>query len=110
MGATESILGILGAVGIAWASTSRLSSTWSLVLIVVGVVLIALAMALVVGKLWSCERNLAKFQSLTTTCVVSSAIAANTIGVGSSGASIGGVSNLGTRARNTPVFATPGTR
>lgn len=68
MGAVESLVGLTGAVAVAWGATGRVDHSWSVVLLIIGIVLIAIAVAFVTGKLWNCERNHARFESSYKAC------------------------------------------
>jgi hypothetical protein len=68
MGIAESSLGIAGVIAIAWGATNILSTFWTAIVLIIGVVLVCIAVALVVGKLWMCERNHARFEAAYKTC------------------------------------------
>jgi len=92
MGIVESMLGVGGLVGIAWAATGTLSYSLSIILLTVGIGLIALAIALVVSKLWKHERGEAKWKgtaqslggnvAVARTVIASDSSMSTSVGVG----------------------------
>jgi hypothetical protein len=78
MGVTESVLGLGGAVCVAYGASDRVGNTWKVILLLVGIILIGLSVIIIVNKLWMCERNHARFEASYKSCIGNLAATANT--------------------------------